>query len=108
MSVRPETLENPERGLEISTREAKPPRKREEHTAETRAFLDRLKKARDLKPIALHWWECWRRGRDAAIATIEADGDTLRARTIVPPAGIDCRACFQKGRDAAIEFIEET
>ena len=106
MSVKPEMLDNQERGMDLSTRGGKAPRKREDLTPERLAFLGQLEKARELKPITLHWWDCWRQGRDAAVVAIEADGDTLRARTLAPPAGMDCRACFNKGRDAAIEFIE--
>lgn len=116
MAVKSRELDNQERDIDLVTRkERKRPRAREEtasfkpddeSTAERRAFQERLQQARILKPPGLHWWECWRQGRDTAIAACEAEGDTSRAATIPPPAVIGCADCFRKGRDAAVHLIE--
>lgn len=101
MSVKPAQLETPERGMNLSTREAP------EVEPSRLALRDRLEKARALKPAGTHWWECWKQGRDVAIAAIEVSaGDTAAARAIQTPAVIGCGDCFRKGRDAVIHFIE--
>ena len=101
MAVTPESLNNQERGLDLTNRDAgdkKPAR---------RAVLERLKPARVLEPPpGRHWYSAWCQGRDAAVATIEVDGDTARARQLAAPAVIGCADCFRKGRDAVVSLIE--
>jgi hypothetical protein len=72
MSVRPETLENPERDLNLVNRqedERSAKRKRDEAAG----FRERIETARQLKPEGsdLHCVDCFQRGRDAAIRLIE-------------------------------------
>jgi hypothetical protein len=106
MAVRPGNIDNRERDQSLSTRETpetSPPKQDDPAAAERRA---RLEAARKLRPQGLHWAESWHRGRDAAIAAIERDGNASKAREIPAPAVIACGDCFRKGRDAAIQVIE--
>jgi len=81
MSVRPETLENPERALDLSTRRPAPDAKQGSQregssAAELRAVRERIEAAHAIKPqgAELHCADCWRRGRDAALRLIEGEG----------------------------------
>lgn len=77
MAVRPETLQNPERGLDLLDREAAEgarPRKRDDAAAELAAVRERIeaaKKIRPLRPSPHCCGTCWGDGRDAAIRVIE-------------------------------------
>lgn len=109
MAVRPESIENPERDLEVTTREGdgKGGRKRED-PPECRALRERLATARALTPQGreLHWRASWDQGRDAAIASIEVTGDTSAVRAIEAPTEIGCGDCFRRGRDAVLRLVE--
>jgi len=105
MSVRREDLQNPERGLEVTTREAGAAPRREDSAAR-RELKRRLDEARKLEPVARHWWESWHRGRVAAVDALESDGDITKARAIQVPEAIACADCFRKGRDAVIALFE--
>lgn len=109
MAVRPENLDNPERDLNLSTRESdgKAGRKRED-PAERRALRERLAMARTLTPQGreLHWRASWDQGRDAAVVAIEADGNTTGARALTAPDDVGCGDCFRRGRDAVVRLVE--
>jgi hypothetical protein len=75
MAVRPDSLETPERGMELMNRGsvaavvAGPP----EEGDELRIPMARLELARRVEPSDkdLHCRDCFRRGRDAALRAIE-------------------------------------
>ena len=78
MAVRPASLETPERDLRLATREPAAEEERAEQrragpAEELRTMRDRIEAARKLKPEGhdLHCLDCFNRGRDAALRTIE-------------------------------------
>jgi len=78
MSVKPETLQNPERGLDLQNREAegKAPRKREEPVAaagELEHLRERIAAAKATTPKdpIPHCGDCYRRGWTAALRSLE-------------------------------------
>jgi hypothetical protein len=110
MAVKPQSLENPERGQSVTTRDTAPKdeRKRDDAAdAGRRRLQELLEQARGLEPAARHWFDCWCQGRDAAIAAIERDaGDLAKARALAAPEVIGCGDCFRKGRDAVVRLFE--
>lgn len=78
MSIKPETLDHPERDLEVITRGGPGPKllrkpAKDSIPDELRIPRDRMEAARQLKPQGrdLHCYDCWNRGRDAALRIIE-------------------------------------
>jgi hypothetical protein len=110
MAVKPQSLENPERGLNLDAREPAPKEERKRDAAADsarRRLQELLDQARELRPVARHWFDCWCQGRDAALAAVErAAGDVTEARAIAAPAVIGCGDCFRKGRDAVVRLFE--
>ena len=77
MSVKPSELDNPERGLNLSTREGgeeKPRSKREDAAAaELKALRERIAAAKTATPRdpIPHCGDCYRRGWAAAIRAVD-------------------------------------
>jgi hypothetical protein len=84
MSVKGSDLENPEKDLDLTTRDPKG----------TPAVLDAIHRVKSGKPSA-----------DSELQALRARMDT--ARGITPQgAELHCRDCWEKGRNAAIRTIE--
>jgi hypothetical protein len=79
MAVRPSALENRERDLDLADRESKDARRVSDRApapeAELLSLRARIAAARDIKPESkdLHCYDCFRRGRDAALRVIEGE-----------------------------------
>ena len=79
MAVRPETLENPERGLSLVTREPAEVEPLEDSTAgdhaaaELRALRDRIQEIRETHPkdAMPHCRACYQRGVEAALRALD-------------------------------------
>ena len=125
--IRPETLRNPEQGLQLEDREplAHVPDPKPEDEPELEepstppsgqpSLRERIATARRLEARPEEGCrDCWTHGRDAALAALGdvADGRQLRvrlgaARVIAPSASeLHWRACWERGRDAALAVIE--
>jgi hypothetical protein len=113
MAVLPETLENPERDLDLTTRgpemtEAPEPEEAPDEEAELRR---RLALVSGMEPVTVGCRDCWHHGRDAVLAMI-ARADGVRAgieasRAVVPHGSeLHWLDCWTQGRDAAIRAIE--
>lgn len=125
MAVRPDTLETPERGMELLNREtleaveldpaeeaprsAPPPRQ-----AGGPGLRARLEAARRLQPEdGVACQACWQQGRDAAVQILDTVTTQAELRTRVAaaraltPAGLHWLDPWRRGRDAALRVIEE-
>jgi hypothetical protein len=104
--IRPETLQNPEQGLELTDRDVRT-------FSDPQTLADRIAVARRLSPSMNDGCrDCWSHGRNAAVAAITGDEEGLEDRIVqahlLEPKGSELhwRASWERGRDAALEVIE--
>jgi hypothetical protein len=112
MAVHPESLENPERDLDLTTRGPEVAEAQAPGDARDEADLRRrLALVGSMEPVTVGCRDCWHHGRDAVLAVIaKADGVRagIEASRTVEPHGSELHwlDCWHQGRDAAIKTIE--
>jgi hypothetical protein len=102
----PGELSTPEGGMAIETQPGGPDEYRElEEEAEAPSRLATARALQFQPGRGADDLRMWERGRDEAIAALEAGASPAQVRAQAPPQ-CQCRHCWSKGRDAVLKVIE--